>query len=259
MVQPILFGRSGKQLFGAYHPPQARRATEAGVLLCYPLVQEYNRSHWAFRKLARLLARQGCHVLRFDYLGTGDSAGESGDGGVGQWCEDIRTAAAELRDLGGLRRISIAGLRFGASLAALAVAGGLEVRELLLWEPALDGRSHLRELEGIQASIHAALRHAPAVGPEELLEYPLPPALRAGVEAVDLTALPRCAAERIRIFASRERPEDALLEAALRDRWSRPPLRQLVADEAGDREQGLVLSTRVLQVMAAALDGEGPP
>jgi hypothetical protein len=139
------------------------------------------------------------------------------------------------------------------------VAGGLEVRELLLWEPARDGCSHLRELEGIQASAHAALPHAPAVGPDELLEYPLPRALRAAVEAVDLTALPRCAAERLRIFAARERPEHAELEAALRDRSGRPPLRQLVADEAGDGEQGVLLSTRVLQAMAVALDGEGAP
>ena len=97
-MKPVYFGKTGKQLFGVYHEPQARRAVDAAVLLCYPLVQEYMRTHWALRKLAGLLAREGHHVLRFDYTGTGDSTGDVETGSVTQWCADIRLAAAELED-----------------------------------------------------------------------------------------------------------------------------------------------------------------
>ena len=94
-MKPVYFGKTGKQLFGVYHEPQARRAVDAAVLLCYPLVQEYMRTHWALRKLAGLLAREGHHVLRFDYTGTGDSTGDVETGSVTQWCADIRLAAAD--------------------------------------------------------------------------------------------------------------------------------------------------------------------
>ena len=79
-MQPAFFGTSDKPLLGLYHPPTGPRAREVGVLLCYPGPQEYMSCHWAFRKLAALLAREGFHCFRFDYYGTGDSGGEGEDG-----------------------------------------------------------------------------------------------------------------------------------------------------------------------------------
>ena len=70
-MKPFFFGPSAQPRFGLLHPPAGERARRAGVLLCYPGVQEYNISHWAFRKLAGLLARAGFPVLRFDWAGTG--------------------------------------------------------------------------------------------------------------------------------------------------------------------------------------------
>ena len=106
-VQPLLFGRSPNRLFGAYHAPRARRAVECAAVLCPPLVQEYMRTHWALRKLGGLLAARGAHALRFDYTGTGDSAGDLDGASVEAWCADVRAAAAELADLAGVRRVSL--------------------------------------------------------------------------------------------------------------------------------------------------------
>jgi pimeloyl-ACP methyl ester carboxylesterase len=255
MIQPLSFGRSGQQLFGAYHPPQARRAGEAAVLLCYPAVQEYMRTHWAFRKLAGLLTREGLHVLRFDYFGTGDSAGGSHQVSAHRSLADVRLAATELKDLAGVRRVSVLGLRWGATLAAQAAAQGLEVQDLVLWEPAVDGRSHLEDLKAIEAVRYR--RFPPLAGgvEGELLGYPLDATQRAEMEAIDLKGLTRLGASRVLLFASRARPEHQLLLGALQDREGRPPTCQVVAEEADQNHDGVLLSSKVLQAMAATLGG----
>jgi alpha-beta hydrolase superfamily lysophospholipase len=255
MVQPIYFGEADRQLFGVYHPPRARRATDAGVLLCYPLMQEYMRTHWAFRRLADLLSGSGFHVLRFDYYGTGDSAGDPHQAGVKQWCADIRSAAAELQDLGAARRLSVVGLRLGASLAVLAASQGLEVQDLALWEPAIDGSSHVRDLRGIEKTKHANLAYPPGTGPGELLDYPFPEEFRAGLERIDLRTAPRCNSDRILLFASRPMPDQGELQACLRDRAGRAPECRIVPDVADGRREGVLLSARVPQAIATALSG----
>jgi pimeloyl-ACP methyl ester carboxylesterase len=254
-VQPIYFGKSGSQLFGVYHPPLARRAAEAAVLLCYPLVQEYMRTHWAMRKLATGLAREGVHALRFDYFGTGDSAGEVEGASLPRWLADVRAAAAELKDLAGVRRVSIVGLRLGAGFAAMASAGGLEVKDLVLWEPATEGAGHLRELQAVEGVKYGNSPNPPVSGPEELLNYPLPEPLRKAIEAIDLRTISRCAADRILLFSEADRAEHQALCGALRDRSGRPPERHVVAEEARDRHEGVLLSSRVLQAIIAGLAG----
>jgi pimeloyl-ACP methyl ester carboxylesterase len=253
-VKPIHFGSAGKSLFGVYHPPLARRAVDAGVLLCCPLMQEYMRTHWALRKLAVLLAREGFHVLRFDYLGTGDSTGDPEHGSVTQWCADIRTAASELRDLSGARTISVVGLRFGATLAALATGGGLRLKDLVLWEPAVDGKHHVQELREIERVKFGNMRHPPRSGPRELLCYSFPDELRDSVERVDLRAMPGFPVDRVLVFAAARCQEHAALEH-LRDRSDRGPRIEIVPEDAPDRHEGVLLSSRVQQAIAAALSG----
>ena len=79
-MNPFFFGSSERPLYGVHHPPRERGPRESGVVLCYPMGQEYMRSHRAFRQLANLLTRKGHHVFRFDYFATGDSSGASGEG-----------------------------------------------------------------------------------------------------------------------------------------------------------------------------------
>ena len=60
-------------------------------------------------------------VLRFDYVGTGDSVDiDPNAGQVELWTRDIASAVAELRRLTGVSRVCLLGFRLGALLAVLA-------------------------------------------------------------------------------------------------------------------------------------------
>lgn len=188
---PRFFGAAHAPLYGVYHPPAADApARRAGVVLCYPGPQEYRQAHWAYRRLAALLAAQGVPVLRFDYHGTGDSAGASEDGSLTRWAGDVATAAEELRDAAGVRRVSLVGMRLGAAAAARACAAGLAVADLVLWDPVVRGADYLAALAAEHA-VACGLRQYPGsdrTGPDELLGYVVTPAMRAELEALDLAA-----------------------------------------------------------------------
>jgi pimeloyl-ACP methyl ester carboxylesterase len=145
-MNPLYFGTSEEPLFGVYHPPHAEIGREVGVLLCYPMGQEYMRAHRAFRQFALLLSRAGFHVMRFDYFGTGDSAGDGSEATVERWVEDIACAIDELKDSAGVERVAVVGLRLGGTLAAVACGNRDDVDQLVLWDPILSGKQYVAEL-----------------------------------------------------------------------------------------------------------------
>jgi uncharacterized protein len=196
-VKVHYFGGS-PNLFGAFHAPQRLRARSAAVLLCNPFGEEASRAHRIYRVLAAQLERAGYATLRFDFSGTGDSAGEASDATVEQWLRDLQTAAAELRSASGSPRVAMIGLRFGATLAALATSrGALRPRHLLLWDPVVSGAGYLRELaaqhrqymteEMGAAGWKDTLRVSAEGFPAEALGVPLSPALTAEIAGIDLT------------------------------------------------------------------------
>ena len=241
------FGSTDKQLLGVYQPPRAA-PQDHGVLLCYPAPQEYMRTHWAFRSLADLLTREGLHVLRFDYYATGDSAGASAAGTLQQWVDDIGTAATELRDVAGIKRLSAVGLRLGASLAALACARSVPLRDLVLWEPVIDGASYLQELYAIEATKYTHLLYPPkptrAGHREELLGYPFPEALQNEVRNLDLRRVMVSEAQRVAIMVEHTRPE----HVALCERWQdKTPILREVHEDAVSAQTSALLSHKMLR------------
>lgn len=151
---PHFFGDSNHPLFGIYHPARARGVHLPAVLLCPPIGHEYLRTHWAMRMLASRLVRQGYPVLRFDYLGMGDSAGTLSDVECLQvWIDNVVTAARDLKDESAKDALAIVGLRFGASIASLAVAQGLQVERTVLWEPTWSGETYLADLRTMHATM----------------------------------------------------------------------------------------------------------
>src|SRR6185312_15536152 len=129
---PIVFGSADDPLFGWFPAPRAP-ARRAGVVICNPIGDDYVRAHRALRHLAERLQRAGFAVLRFDFGGTGDSVG------------DVGRAIDELRARSGVEEVCVAGLRLGATLAAVAAAERGDVAAVVLWSAYLDGRSYVDE------------------------------------------------------------------------------------------------------------------
>jgi uncharacterized protein len=181
----------GHRLLGSVH--LAQRARDA-VLLCNPFGEEAARSHRTFRVLATQLERVGVSAMRFDYGCTGDSRGEAGDASVADWLADIAIAAERLRLQTGGARLTLVGLRFGATLAALASAA-LRPRHLVMWDPIIDGAAYLSELadnhraymrEELGEAWHARAHVREDATPTEALGTPISGALAAELAAIDL-------------------------------------------------------------------------
>lgn len=146
-MTPLLFGPSGRQLVGLFHPAESPRAAGSAVLMCAPYGQEAMRTQRFFRVLADRLARAGVAVLRFDYHGTGDSPGDDAVGDLDGWQSDVDAAHQELRRLADTRSIQWFGARLGASVALLAAGRErVDPARLVLWEPVVQGRTYIDEL-----------------------------------------------------------------------------------------------------------------
>lgn len=188
----VYFGGEAEPLFGIHSAPSGRAVRGRAVLLCPPVGWEQVRTHWALRRLARMLAGDGFHVLRFDYYGTGDSSGATASAGVDHWVQDIRTAAAELQSSAGVEEVALVGVRLGASLAAIACAEGLPCEQLVLWDPVVQGSAYVRTLQRMHAEM-LALRRGRLVTTtmqgDELLGFPYPDERRRALRGIDLTGL----------------------------------------------------------------------
>lgn len=149
--QPLWFGPAERPLLGFFHPASGPSRRRCVVVLCPPFGHEYTAVYQAYRHLAEQLAGAGFAVLRFDYDGTGDSAGSDADPGrVPGWLASIGAAVDEARARSGVEEVCLFGLRLGAMLAYLAAAGKTCVRSLILWAPSLTGRAYLRELRAMR-------------------------------------------------------------------------------------------------------------
>lgn len=134
-MTPFFFGTGGARLFGIHSPPLGSDR-HFGLVMCYPFGDEYYAAYAAFRSLSDRVAARGLHVLRFDYPGTGDSAGEIEDFGADDWLDSVDQAIDELRELAQLDHVALAGLRLGAAMARGAALRRTDVSHLVMWDPA---------------------------------------------------------------------------------------------------------------------------
>jgi len=210
-MQPLLFGNPKAPLYGAYHPALAKHAAPIGVVLCAPLGHEYMRTHRALRQLAAMLAKAGHHVLRFDYRGTGDSAGEAAVLRLADWITDTADAIEELQDMAGLRTTALVGLRAGALIAAAAAAGpARSVAQLVCWDPVTRGATYLDELRAVA---DGPWDGGDIIGAGGLA---LSAAMRSDLVALDAAACVPAATTRTLVIGSESKAEYAELAQA----WS---------------------------------------
>jgi pimeloyl-ACP methyl ester carboxylesterase len=147
---PVWFGPADRSLFGWLHHPDDGRA-RAGVVICPPIGHEYLQVHYALRLLAERFSAHGLCALRFDYDGTGDSAGSDDDPDrVGAMIGSIAEAIELLRSTG-VTEISLIGMRLGALFAAQVAAERDDIDQLVLWDPCISGRSFLAEQRALSA------------------------------------------------------------------------------------------------------------
>jgi exosortase A-associated hydrolase 2 len=191
--EPIYFGAAGS-LFGVFHAAGRPRPKPGAILLCHPVGHEYFRVHRAFRNIAVALARLGFAVLRFDYYGTGDSHDDASASTINRWQADVSAAVEELKRRSALPRVSIVGLRLGATLAWLACLARTDVDLLVMWEPVVSGSTYFEQLRRLE---HAWLtdpsRKAPGDAEQRegcVLGLRLGPELESGIRAIDLAAGP---------------------------------------------------------------------
>ena len=194
---PRVFGPPERRLVGFFHEPHGGPAWSTGVVLCSPIGYEAAGVHRTYRELASRLAARGYPALRFDYDGTGDSAGSARDAyPLRRWLDSISAAVDELRTAGGVRSVALFGVRFGGTLAALAALERRDVDELILWAPTPSGRVHLRELRLVHLVRSGGRRHR-GRAPDLDAATPLSDATAASLSAIDLLTVKDRLAKRV--------------------------------------------------------------
>jgi len=142
-LQPLLLDTGARRLFAVLQPAVGH--ARAGVLICPPLLHEQALSYRLFALLGDALAAQGITVLRFDYHGTGDSAGDDAEFTLESARTDAAHALCVLREHTGGAPLFVLGVRAGALIAAM-LAGETNVQGLWFWQPIVDGSAYLDEL-----------------------------------------------------------------------------------------------------------------
>jgi len=215
-----------EETFGWYHA--ARGPTRGvGVVICPSVGDEYLCGHRTLRVLAIRLADLGFPTIRFDYHGTGDSLGSERDPGrVAAWKRSLHGAIDELRAASGVDQVALFGLRLGGTLAAACAAERDDVRALVLWSPAINGRLYVREMKAFNTMASEAWqeRDVPGVrgpGDEEIAGFYLSTETIADLRKIDLLALPRRPAEDVLVIGRDGLAVDDKLIAALTKQGAR--------------------------------------
>lgn len=152
-AHPFYFGPDQRPLFGWLHMPDAGQRKGLGVLICGPLGYESVSAYRTLRHVAEQAASHGFPALRFDYDGTGNSAGSDTDPDrMHAWLQSIQSASHALRELGGVEHVCVFGVRLGASLGVVASQELPEVVGAALISPIVDGRRYLREMRALAAT-----------------------------------------------------------------------------------------------------------
>ena len=145
---PVTFECRGQQIVGMLHLPAGRKRVPA-VLLLHGFTGTKVEAHRMFVKLSRTLAQKGIASLRFDFRGSGDSAGNFEDltlrSELADSLEAIKFLARHKRI--NSRRLGLVGLSFGGAVASYVVGRErTRFQGLVLWAPVAEGAGILDDL-----------------------------------------------------------------------------------------------------------------
>ncbi|MBV1882188.1 MAG: hypothetical protein KUG82_11165 [Pseudomonadales bacterium] len=145
-----LFFFSNERLFGSYHSASEITSTRL-LIICPPLFDEYRRCYKALVDLANGCASKGMHVIRFDYLGTGESFGNLLEVEGGQWVKDLDDCIEEGLALTGAESVTLLGVRFGATIAAQSVHN--QISRYVFWDPITSGLDYIHYIEELNQQL----------------------------------------------------------------------------------------------------------
>ncbi len=245
--RPFWFGAAEAPLFGWYHAPTGEgapltavagngtSATGSGsgapaavprdlaVVICPPFGYEAICAHRGLRALAQTLALAGLPVVRFDYHGTGDSAGDDRQPDrVQAWLASVAAAVDEAKRRSGRASVALVGLRLGALLAAVAAAARSDVRALALWAPISTGKAFLREMKMLRLTGDAEIPSVPSgaspgrgTDDEEAAGFFLSASTMEALKALSLLTLERRPADAVFLVQREDLPDDSRLAKRL--------------------------------------------
>lgn len=211
-VQAGYFGSTDRPLFGWLH--RREPCSRIGLVIVPPFGYEAVCAARSLRHLAESAAASGLIALRFDLDGTGDSAGDDLDPArLEQWLGSIDRACEFVRAQGA-RRIVIAGVRLGASLAALAAGRRDDIDGLVAIATVPSGKALLREAHALQLALGLSPAPAGSELPErELVGFAVSEETWAALSRIDLGACARAPAPRILLIDRDDRPPNDALAA----------------------------------------------
>jgi alpha-beta hydrolase superfamily lysophospholipase len=214
-AEPVFFGRQERPLFGWLHRPE-QQSCSVGLVICNPLGYEAICAHRSIKHFATAAASASIPALRFDYDGTGDSAGSDFDSDrLGAWLTSIQLAVDTLKQRTGVTRVCLLGIRAGATLATKVAADRSDVAGVIAIAPVVSARTYLRELRALSLS---RASNDKATVQDDVLEaagFSLTSETRDALSTLDITKLPRAPANVLLIERN-----DLASNAALIKHWS---------------------------------------
>ena len=148
METPIVFESKAQQVVGMLHLPEGHGRFPAALLL-HGFTGTKAEAHRMFVKISRTLAEHGIASLRFDFRGSGDSAGNFEDMTIRSEVVDSLEAIKFLARHKHVnsRRLALIGMSMGGAVAAHVVARERHrIKSLVLLAPVAEGEGILDEL-----------------------------------------------------------------------------------------------------------------
>jgi alpha-beta hydrolase superfamily lysophospholipase len=210
-AEPVAFGAADRPCFGwLHHSPPSMAPRDAALVICKPFGYEAICAHRSLRHFADAAATMGVPAFRFDYDGTGDSAGHDREPGrVDAWLKSVDHAIEETKRLTGVARVHLLGVRLGATLAATAASQRSDVAGLIAIVPVHSGKAWLREVNALEIAMRLA---GPPAGVDvaenetESVGFVITNETREQLQALDLHTTARSPAPEVLILERDDMP-----------------------------------------------------
>lgn len=248
-MKPYYFNNEDKSLLGIYHSPTSVAWREEGIVICYPIFNDYVRSYPAFIQLTDALTKLGFPVFRFDYYGTGDSYGDSQEADFTVWQNDIALAVKELKQAAGIQQVSLITTRLSSAFTTDVNQEIGKFKRIVMWDPVLDGDSYINELN--QAYCKEASLKETELSKDVLLGQRISMDLRDQIENIALQKTTRFSSNNIFIITGQSSPAYADFHQDLLDQHIQSHIENIPSNyDWSDIEGPMVIPTEIINKIA---------